>query len=230
MRDRSPLDEIRIASPCPASWDEMPGDDRRRHCSGCDRDVYDLSALTADAALALVAAPGPRPCVRFFRRADGTMLTADCPVGAQAVRRRRRWEAAALGVGAAILAAVAAAIGPRRDVAPARQAATSSANPEAESAALVAEIEAQHAPTRLGRAAAVVQEWVARGQDKLGIGDDDSPTRPTVTLGTPAAPPVPLDTHMTTPAGLTGSVVMGMCPVVEPPPQPAAPMNAPPSP
>jgi hypothetical protein len=29
-----------------------------------------------------------RLCVRFFRRADGTVLTADCPVGWERVKRR----------------------------------------------------------------------------------------------------------------------------------------------
>ncbi len=29
-------------------------------------------------------------CVRFYRRADGTMLTADCPRGLAAVRLRMR--------------------------------------------------------------------------------------------------------------------------------------------
>ena len=29
-----------------------------------------------------------RLCLRFFRRVDGTILTSDCPVGLQAIRRR----------------------------------------------------------------------------------------------------------------------------------------------
>ena len=51
----SPLDDIRIASPCRASWDEMRGDDRVRFCSLCKLNVYDLSNLAERDALALIA-------------------------------------------------------------------------------------------------------------------------------------------------------------------------------
>jgi hypothetical protein len=71
---------VSVASPCAESWDAMLGDDRVRHCSRCDRDVFNLSALRADEIEALLAERGVQRCVRFFRRADGTMLTADCPV------------------------------------------------------------------------------------------------------------------------------------------------------
>jgi len=59
----------------------MAGDDRVRFCSQCDRDVYNLSALTSDEALALVRSRGGQICGLLYRRPDGTLLTADCPVG-----------------------------------------------------------------------------------------------------------------------------------------------------
>ncbi len=45
---------------------------------------------TRDEAAALVrrAEGGERVCMRFYRRADGTVLTADCPVGVRSARRR----------------------------------------------------------------------------------------------------------------------------------------------
>lgn len=81
------LPRLRIASPCREPWDGMEGDARVRHCSRCERDVYDLSALSAreveDLLRAHLALPeGGLPCVRFYRRADGTILTADCPSAA----------------------------------------------------------------------------------------------------------------------------------------------------
>lgn len=88
---RRPLDvlnAIRIASPCPASWDNMAGDDRSRHCNHCDRTVYDLSGYTAEAAVALLTAQSDTVCLRLHRRADGRVLTADCPVG-RAARLRQ---------------------------------------------------------------------------------------------------------------------------------------------
>src|SRR2546422_11240853 len=82
------LDRVRVASPCPASWDAMHGDGQVRFCSVCEKRVYNLSALNAAAAQALVEETEDRLCVRFYQRKDGTMLTADCPVGLRRVRRR----------------------------------------------------------------------------------------------------------------------------------------------
>jgi len=45
-RGASRLDDLRVASPCPASWDAMVGDDRVRFCGQCQKSVYDIKALT----------------------------------------------------------------------------------------------------------------------------------------------------------------------------------------
>jgi hypothetical protein len=82
------LNEIRIASPCSASWDEMAGDETVRFCRHCNLDVYNLSRMTAADAAALVEGRMGRLCVRLYRRADGTVLTQDCPVGVRARLRR----------------------------------------------------------------------------------------------------------------------------------------------
>lgn len=79
------LNHLRIASPCDASWEAMTGDDRVRHCAHCDRNVYQVAHLTTAEVAALFQADGLAPCLRLWRRADGTVLTADCPVG---LRRR----------------------------------------------------------------------------------------------------------------------------------------------
>jgi hypothetical protein len=73
------LEDIRIATPCRASWDEMPGDDRVRSCPACARAVYNIAAMTSSEAAALIANREGRLCARLFRRADGTIVTADCP-------------------------------------------------------------------------------------------------------------------------------------------------------
>lgn len=105
------LEDVRIATPCSASWDDMAGTERVRRCRQCDKNVFNLSAMTHDEALALLAEAeaGHRrdACVRLYRRADGTVLTSDCPVGAKAHqgRRRRRLLAGALGVSALAVAA-----------------------------------------------------------------------------------------------------------------------------
>jgi hypothetical protein len=89
LRRRLPmLDRIEIASPCNVPWDSMEGDDRKRFCGECKLDVYNVAAMTRAEAEDLVARDG-RVCVRLFRRADGTVLTADCAVGLRLKRRRR---------------------------------------------------------------------------------------------------------------------------------------------
>ena len=83
------LTEIRIASPCPAEWAKMTGDDRERHCAECNLNVYNLSAMTERQVKSLlVANQGKRLCTRFYRRADGTMLTQDCPWSLRVAARK----------------------------------------------------------------------------------------------------------------------------------------------
>ena len=100
------LDNIRVASPCTADWNAMTGDERVRACGACDKDVYNLSALTRDEAEALIVARNGRLCVRYYQRKDGTILLGDCTVGAGNKRRRRLVAAgaAALLAGGGVLA------------------------------------------------------------------------------------------------------------------------------
>lgn len=82
------LQRVRIASPCPASWEKMEGDERVRFCRQCTLHVYNISEMTSREAQSLIAETEGRLCARMYRRADGTILTNDCPVGLRAVRRR----------------------------------------------------------------------------------------------------------------------------------------------
>lgn len=89
------LSRIQIASPCPAKWDEMTGDEVTRHCAQCDLDVHNLSAMTGEDAEEFLQARigGKRICARMFRRTDGTILTQDCSVGIALWRKRARFAA-----------------------------------------------------------------------------------------------------------------------------------------
>ena len=75
------LDALSVASPCPANWEEMTGDDRIRFCNSCQLNVYHLSGMTRLEAETLIQEKEGKLCVRYYRRADGTILTKDCPVG-----------------------------------------------------------------------------------------------------------------------------------------------------
>jgi hypothetical protein len=99
------LDELTIAAPCKASWEEMVGDEHVRFCGQCAKNVYNLSCLPREEAEALLVAREGKMCVRLFKRADGTVLTSDCPVG---VKTRRRRRAAVAAVGGGLMAAAAA--------------------------------------------------------------------------------------------------------------------------
>jgi hypothetical protein len=66
----------------------MIGNKRQRHCGDCQLNVYNLSGMTRLEAENLLINSEGRLCVRFYRRADGSVLTKDCPVGWQGVKRR----------------------------------------------------------------------------------------------------------------------------------------------
>ncbi len=98
------LDQVRVASPCNASWDEMLGDDRVRFCTSCEKNVFNLSAMSREDAEGLIQERvGGELCVRFYQRADGTIMTQDCPVGV-GKKRRKMAVLAAAGAGAMALA------------------------------------------------------------------------------------------------------------------------------
>jgi hypothetical protein len=81
------LETLTVVEPCHVPWDEMEGDDRIRFCKGCGEAVYNLATMTFDEIHCLLEGGGEgddrikymlRPCVRFWRRADGTLVTREC--------------------------------------------------------------------------------------------------------------------------------------------------------
>lgn len=89
MSPRIDLEKVRIARPCPASWHDMRGDDRTRFCDLCSLLVHNVAEMTRDEAVDLIQnAEGKKICLRLLRRADGTVITRDCPVGVRTSHRR----------------------------------------------------------------------------------------------------------------------------------------------
>lgn len=80
--------DVRIASPCSEQWEAMTGEGRKRFCAKCQLHVHDVSQLTEAELVALVAGAPGAACGRLYRRADGRVMTADCPVGLARARRR----------------------------------------------------------------------------------------------------------------------------------------------
>ena len=82
--------DFRIASPCPMSWERMPGSERVRYCSQCRLNVYNLAEMPKAEVEALVRSTQGRLCGRLYMRGDQTATTRDCG-GYQARQKLRRW-------------------------------------------------------------------------------------------------------------------------------------------
>ena len=116
------LTNIRIASPCPADWEKMVGDERVRHCSECNLNVYNLSAMTERQVKQLISGnQGQRVCLRLYRRADGTILTQDCPWSLRALKRRVSRIASAVLTAVLSVGVAAAKPKPKQNPQPATQ-------------------------------------------------------------------------------------------------------------
>ena len=86
----SPLNNLKVASPCSQDWNAMLGDNRKRYCGECKLNVYNLSGMSKAEAENLILSAEGRLCVRFYKRADGSVLTEDCPVGWARVKQRTK--------------------------------------------------------------------------------------------------------------------------------------------
>jgi tellurite resistance protein len=125
------LSRLVIGSPCQASWDGMQGDERRRHCLECDRQVHDLREMTRREIAALVEASRGHLCARITRDPRGRILTQEPGVPAPALSSAHAYRQAS-PVAAAVITAFlglgsATAAGPP----PAPPAATGTSDPGA---------------------------------------------------------------------------------------------------
>jgi len=103
------LNNVSVAAPCRLAWDEMEGDDRVRFCTGCKLNVYNISEMTRkEAEEFLQTNADGQLCLRLYRRADGTLITKDCPVGRKIVDGiKRRTRGLTIAIVAAFNATVA---------------------------------------------------------------------------------------------------------------------------
>lgn len=90
---RIPLAQVRVADPCPMSWDDMAGDDRARYCRHCDKHVHNLSALREDEAQRLICESAGSLCIAYVPDAQGAPTTL--PYAAQK-QPRYRWRLVAM--------------------------------------------------------------------------------------------------------------------------------------
>jgi len=108
------LGDVEVASPCTADWNGMAGDDQVRFCGLCQKNVYNFAGMTRLEIFELLATTDGSVCGRFYKRPDGTLLTADCPIGrTERARRmaRRTWRASVAFAGM-LVGAMAQALWP----------------------------------------------------------------------------------------------------------------------
>lgn len=72
------LDRVCIAMPCSIGWENMKGNDEVRLCGGCDKNVYNISAMSKKRAEEVLSAP-ELPCLHIVRGCDGKIVTDDSP-------------------------------------------------------------------------------------------------------------------------------------------------------
>ena len=146
------LDQLRIASPCKADWNEMLGDERVRFCLGCEKNVYNLSSMKRDDAENLLRERlGNDLCVRFYQRADGTILTQDCPEG---VKKKRRKKLVLAVAGAGAMAAAAATVFMRNSCTQGKPGAVAGGAMYAGEPSVMGEAEPVPVPSMMGSAVA----------------------------------------------------------------------------
>ena len=94
--DDALVQKLSIAAPCDVPWDSMEGDERTRFCGQCNLNVYNIAEMSTKDAAALVRKNEGRLCLKLYRRADGTVITDNCPVGLRKIRDRMKRVAVAV--------------------------------------------------------------------------------------------------------------------------------------
>ncbi|HEY9732836.1 MAG TPA: hypothetical protein V6C89_13040 [Drouetiella sp.] len=107
----SEVHRISIAAPCSVKWDAMTGDEQTRFCNQCDKHVYNISSMSESEVEQLFVTAAAVPCIKLFRRLDGTIIFDNCPVGLRKLRDQIRTTAKFLNATVAtIVACVAASV------------------------------------------------------------------------------------------------------------------------
>lgn len=104
------LHGICTAAPCSVSWHDMKGDERIRRCTKCQHPVYFLTDLPPEEVEKFLVTQGARTG-KVYLRADGALMTSDCPEGVR--HRARRWIASGVALAVVVLVAIAASFWPR---------------------------------------------------------------------------------------------------------------------
>jgi hypothetical protein len=81
-----PIENFRMATHCPASWEKMTGSGCVKFCETCKLQAYDFSGMNMPEVQELILKREDKKKFVLYKRKDGKFLTADCPVGIQKKR------------------------------------------------------------------------------------------------------------------------------------------------
>ncbi len=94
-----------IQKPCPASWDSMQGDEKRRFCEHCQLHVHNLTEMTTQEQVTLMKSPGERKCITYTAPANAKSVDPNTWLTLQTATGWRRAIAAMLAAGFSMFAA-----------------------------------------------------------------------------------------------------------------------------
>lgn len=80
-KNLQPIEKYGQATPCGVQWDPKATTKKFQICASCQLHVYDFAKMDMKEVQNLVFSREGKEEPKFFRRADGKFLTADCPVG-----------------------------------------------------------------------------------------------------------------------------------------------------
>ena len=84
------LNLIEIPKPCEVPWDSMQGNERVRFCDQCSKNVYNISDVSETEAMKLLIDNEGKVCISMLKRADGTIVSDNCPPLLRPVRNGYR--------------------------------------------------------------------------------------------------------------------------------------------
>ncbi|WP_395718263.1 hypothetical protein [Prosthecobacter sp.] len=80
-----------IEKPCPASWDKMKGDEKKRYCEHCQLHVHNLSAMTPKEQHEVLSPGNTRKCISYVARIDARHVDAESWLKIQSTSLLPRW-------------------------------------------------------------------------------------------------------------------------------------------
>lgn len=112
-----PLPQLKIATPCPKSWEKMTGDEQSRFCSHCEKSVFNFTEMTSSEVQEVLES-NESVCARMRRRKDGSIVTRDCQPQPCVVKtdaiNRRDWISQVFSLASMVLA-MATLVGCKRN-------------------------------------------------------------------------------------------------------------------